>query len=420
MRGESSRPISTQIHTSEHLRPSGHVYVAERQSGRVWYAKWRDGDGQHQKRLGPAWVKPYGQTARGAPRWRAADGSKPTAGYLTPDEARDALHELLADAPPAERLINPNSRVTLRQAADEWIRYEEHEAKVKRSTCMDYRNCADRLCRELGDPALEDITPQDIERWKANFRAERRLADGELRRTTPSARTIRKYLVNLNGIYRRAHEAYGITANPVAEIKRPGRVKPRRTLKSNDFLEPAEVHALIAAAEDETDAAIYAAAAFCGLRLGELLALRWRAVDFKRSLIRVEASYTRGREGTPKSGEGRTVPMAPEVADAIARLRQRAHLLGARDLVFLGRGATHVDANALRKRFHEALERAGLPRIRLHDLRHTFGTIMVSRVDPRTLQHWMGHGSIEVTEMYMAFRDRAEDAARVSDAFRVA
>jgi len=38
---------------------------------------------------------------------------------------------------------------------------------------------------------------------------------------------------------------------------------------------------------------------------------------------------------------------------------------------------------------------------------------------PRTLQQWMGHGSIEVTEMYMAFRNRAEDAALVSDAFRV-
>jgi hypothetical protein len=41
--------------------------------------------------------------------------------------------------------------VTLRQAADEWLRYEEHEAKVKRSTVMDYRTTADRLCRELGD-----------------------------------------------------------------------------------------------------------------------------------------------------------------------------------------------------------------------------------------------------------------------------
>ena len=64
---------------SESSKPTGHVYVAERQSGRVWFAKWRDGDGQHQRRLGPAWVKPYGQTARGAPRWRTADGQSSSA-----------------------------------------------------------------------------------------------------------------------------------------------------------------------------------------------------------------------------------------------------------------------------------------------------------------------------------------------------
>jgi len=217
-------------------------------------------------------------------------------------------------------------------------------------------------------------------------------------------------------------EVYGISANPVAAVKRPGRIKARRTLGSNDFLEPAEVHALIAAAaaDDETDAAIFATAAFCGLRLGELLALRWRAIDFHRSLISVEASYTRGREGTTKSCDGRTVPMAPEVTQVLMRLRERPYLLGDGDLVFLGRSASHVDPNALRRRFHEALGRAELPRLRLHDLRHTFGTIMVRRVDPRTLQHWMGHSSIEVTEMYMAFRDKAEDAAKVSDAFSAA
>ncbi len=418
MDGDTIRPADVRTEAQEGRRPAGNVYVAERQSGRVWYAKWRDGAGQHQRRLGPAWVKPYGQTARGAPRWRTADGPKPAPNYLTPEEAREALHELLAEAP-RNSVVQAASRVTLREAADEWLRYEEHEAKVKPSTVMDYRNCADRLCRELGDIALEDLTAQDIERWKAKFRAERRIAGGKIRKAPPSSRTIRKYLVNLNGIYRRAREVYGITTNPVTDVKRPGRTRTRRTLNTSDYLEPAEVHSLIQAAEDDTDAAIFATAAFCGLRLGELLALRWAAIDFRRSLIRVEASYTRGREGTPKSGEGRIVPMAPEVAAAVKRLRTREHSTGSRDLVFLGRGASHVDPNALRKRFHQALEDAKLPRVRLHDLRHTFGTIMVSRVDPRTLQQWMGHGSIEVTEIYLGFRDRAEDAAKVSDAFRV-
>jgi integrase len=129
---------------------------------------------------------------------------------------------------------------------------------------MDYRNCADRLCRELGDRPLEDITTREIERWKSSFRAERRLGDGTVRKTPPSPRTIRKYLINLNGIFRRAREVYGISANPVIDVKRPGRIKSRQTLGSNDFLEPAEVHALIAAADDDTDASIFPTAAFCG------------------------------------------------------------------------------------------------------------------------------------------------------------
>jgi hypothetical protein len=84
------------------------VYVAERQSGRVWYAKWRDGEGQRQRRLGPAWVKAHGQAARGAPRWRTADGPKPTPSHMTPDEARDALAQLLFEA----RVVKATGRVT--------------------------------------------------------------------------------------------------------------------------------------------------------------------------------------------------------------------------------------------------------------------------------------------------------------------
>ena len=61
---------------------------------------------------------------------------------MTPDEARDALAQLLFEAPRDARVVKATGRVTLREAADEWLRYEEHEAKVKRSTAMDYRNCA--------------------------------------------------------------------------------------------------------------------------------------------------------------------------------------------------------------------------------------------------------------------------------------
>ncbi len=55
---------------------------------------------------------------------------------MTPDEARDALAQLRFEAPRDARVVKATGRVTLREAADEWLRYEEHEAKVKRSTVM--------------------------------------------------------------------------------------------------------------------------------------------------------------------------------------------------------------------------------------------------------------------------------------------
>jgi integrase len=72
--------------------------------------------------------------------------------------------------------------------------------------------------------------------------------------------------------------------------------------------------ALVRAAASEQDAAIFLTAAFTGLRRGELVALRWRDVDFTGSLIRVRATYTHEALTTPKSGRVRSVPMAPDVA----------------------------------------------------------------------------------------------------------
>ena len=71
---------------------------------------------------------------------------------------------------------------------------------------------------------------------------------------------------------------------------------------------PEEVMALVRAAASEQDAAIYTTAAFTGLRRGELLALRWRDVDFGGQVVRVRASFAEGVLTTPKSGK---VPFGP-------------------------------------------------------------------------------------------------------------
>lgn len=80
-------------------------------------------------------------------------------------------------------------------------------------------------------------------------------------------------------------------------------------------------------------------AAMTGLRMGELLALRWRDVDFATQTMRITASYTLG---TPKSGLGRAVPLVDEVVQALARLGGRSAASGRTILAACGHGTAAV------------------------------------------------------------------------------
>jgi integrase len=160
-------------------------------------------------------------------------------------------------------------------------------------------------------------------------------------------------------------------------------------------------------------------AAFTGLRRGELLALRWRDVDFDSSLIRVRSSYAGGRVTTPKSGKVRSVPMAPDVAKALAALGQRQDFVSGDDLVFCGEAGGYIDGSALRRRYATALAEAGLRPLRFHDLRHVFGTRMIAKADIRRVQEWMGHADVQTTMRYLHYAPRGDQAALVAEAFRI-
>jgi integrase len=376
-------------------------------------------------------------------RWVARDGTKPD-GYLTPAEAEDMLDELRRNAPksPVARVSSSAASMTLRQACDYWLKWVETDREAKPATLGDYRNMCDRICRDLGSGTrITAITTERLREWIGGLRAERRLSEAEankrrkagvqIRRlsdgthmqiTPASPRTRRKYIVALNGIFKMAIEHGALlSANPVARVSRPGRPgKERKTLATTQFLRPVEVHALVRAATEvsQQDAVMFLVAAFCGLRLGELLDLRWGAINFDGSSIHVESSYVRNVEGTPKSGAGRTVPMAPEVARALAEHSTVGAAKSDTDLVCVGRNGGHVDGNALRQRYYAALDRAELKRIRIHDLRHTFGTVCAAKGIPQTtIKEWMGHTDLSTTEIYTAFYPQDADAAKISEAF---
>lgn len=190
-----------------------------------------------------------------------------------------------------------------------------------------------------------------------------------------------------------------------------------------DFYDPEEVMALARAARErlvagEQDAALYVVAAYSGLRLGELRALRWRDVDLPGSKLTVAGSISAGERTAPKSGQPRTVPLATAAAAALARLAERDRFVQRDDPVFVGPLGEYLDPSALRRRYRRAQKAAELRPLRLHDLRHTFGSLAVrGGVDLATLKQWMGHSRISTTERYLHAKPRTDDAARLDRAF---
>ena len=157
-------------------------------------------------------------------------------------------------------------------------------------------------------------------------------------------------------VFARACKAYGLPLNPVTGVER----HPVRLAGDIDVFSPEEVWALVRKADSEQDGALFLTAAFTGLRRGELLALRWRDVDFAGSTVRVRASYAAGALTSPKSGKVRAVPLAPEVAQALAKLSKRERFTSDDDLVFAGETGSYLDGSALRRRYKHALKEAAL------------------------------------------------------------
>jgi integrase len=237
-----------------------------------------------------------------------------------------------------------------------------------------------------------------------------------------STKTIQNHLTFLHGIFRFAIRRGWATTNPVVSVERPRSVSARQ--RRIRFLQPPELEALARNVPQDVlgrvERPLYLTAAMTGLRQGELLALRWRDVDWVAGRVRVADSYTRGRLGSPKSGDGRSVPMADRVAGELERLHQASAFQGDDELVFCHPQSGNVlDPSKLWRRLREALARARVREITFHELRHTFGTQLAAAGTPlRAIQEWLGHADAKTTEIYRHYApDPTGGAVLVERAF---
>lgn len=378
---------------------TGSLYVRTDRNGRgTWYGHWNTNGRQVKRRIG---VRRTEVTREGLTRTQAEA------------ELRRLISETRVAAPVGERL-------TVEEVGRRYLRHLEIAGR-KPSTIAGVRgHIAHWLGPFFGDRTMDRIRGEDVDDLMALMRAGQR--PGGLNRNKPlSPKSIRNVVGTLNALYGFAQRKRWASANPVKEIDLPA-VPPSEDIR---FLEPVEVESVAAAAipgpYQMLDRALYLTAAMTGLRQGELVALRWRDVDWTAARIRVRQNYVLGQFGTPKSKRStRSVPMADPVARELEHIFQA--LAGQRDddLVF----ADPLTGGALSKRpillrFRKALAVAGLDTShRFHDLRHTFGTRMAAiGVPMRTLQEWMGHRDIQTTQRYADYAPCAREAAYITAAF---
>jgi len=392
--------------------------------------------------LGRAWVEPDG-----AGGWRRRRGRSPE-GTLTEAEAGARMLELVRthDAEQAALEAEAEERrrrgVTFRELAHDWLVYLEREKGAKPSTLRDYRwllaepdaphsrgtgRSPGRLMRAFGDRPAKSITTWDVAEYLR-----------QLDREHANPRTVNKHRQVVSAIYGYGmrEDTLRLEVNPAAGTSKR-REPPPAAL---DFYEPEEIEAIARAAErgahrevsrlvydddelaaraleNRQDAELYRIAAYTGLRLGELLALRWADVNLSTRRLVVHRALSDRTEGPTKSWQARFLPIADPTAAALARLAERGEFIGADDYVFCSRLGRPLDGSALRRRFKRAAAAAGLRVLRFHALRHGAGSLVAREADPRWVQGFLGHSKLTTTERYLHTKARPEDVDLLNRAF---
>lgn len=410
-----------------------------------WEAKWRSGGRQIKRRIvaGPAWVQ-RGDDGAWVPRTsRARDGAltRDRAAVLAAGLVAEVEESLSEERAEQDRLAR--APLTFRAVAAEWLDWLRRVKGAKPSTLEDYAwllrepgtpfkrgggVSKGRIQAAFGDVDIRDVKARDVEHFLSSLDAE-----------GLKPRNVNKHRQLLCAVfgYAARQDTYALPVNPAAQTD-----KRREPLPAVlEFYEPHEVEMLartvasgawrtdradladdervMRAEEDARDADLFRVLFFTGLRLGELRALRWNAVDLDDRVLLVKAALSAGVEVDPKGRAYRWTPLTTGAVEALRRHRERS---GTRfttrdDLVFCGRFGEPIDASALRRRYKAARTKAGLRDVKLHGLRHAAGSIYARQATAVEVRDFLGHAKLSTTDRYVSARMTPEALARLDAAF---
>jgi integrase len=355
----------------------------------------------------------------------------------TEKAASQAAEKIQARLVLGEFAIEPKRVVTFKEYREQWLKTYA-EAHCKYSTFKSYKTVFEIHLNIFDARPLNEISRQDVAALISKKLVEEKKSKG----------TVRNILAPLREMLNHAVDEGILTANPAQRI---GRFAKHTSGKANrlkiDPFNRQEVGKLLETAGNHYQFDSYAlilCAVRTGMRMGELFGLQWPDLDFNSRFVQVQRSWVRNREETPKSHQLRRIDMSKQLAETFQDVRRRRQILffevraaaerlrvsgepesdiprqlshefgrtpdhiryicetKDQDLpawVFMNEVGKPLDPKNITERFFKKLlEKAELRRVRFHDLRHTFASLLLQQGEsPQYVKEQMGHHSIQVT-----------------------
>lgn len=351
-------------HGHEVARGNGYIEERPTKGGNVRYqARWREGRSWRSKTFG------------------------------TVDDAEDHLRRV--GRAKRSGLYTPESRLTVDECLSSYM--DRGKQRWKANTWNTYGGVIKFHIRPyIGTIRMVELTPWRVQQWI-----------DDLMRSGLSASVIENARVILNGACKESMRMGVLTSNPVAGASLPPRTKRKYSIWTS-----AQARAVLAACHNDARMwTYYTVALTTAMRPGEIRALQWSDIDFEKGRLHVQRTITRDERGrqvigtTTKTDRSRMIALPPSTVKALrswrasqSERRLASHKWYALDLVFDRGDGMVLPQNTVARAHKRIAGEAGVPIIRLHDVRHTAATLLLEAgTHVKIVSDLLGHSQIATT-----------------------